>query len=316
MRGQRRPVKFRSTQSFDGSGRCPPRERCRYSLRGSRRDRPTLRQESGRRPWAWPSSGGALALVVALVLIPAPVRARVASVTLRELVDRSDLIVVATVTKVEDGPADLLRTLRLEDPRLPGVKVATAQVVEAWKGIAPREVRYVASPTWVCDISGASVGERVVLFLGKSDDSPFLWIAHTGRGRMPLRDVKGTPHATLWVDDVRLPPGVATIPGARPEYSFIRSVELRRLRLIVQAMLRTDILIAGAAGLFTFAGLTWFFSSRRRLFLRAFALPEESRDVDRSRIRDARFQTRLRAVARVELVVAVLFALVVLWCRA
>ena len=50
---------------------------------------------------------------------------------------------------------------------------------------------------------------------------------------MPLRVVKGDTYATFW-DDVRLPDGTATIPGPEPEYSFIRSVELTRLRELVR----------------------------------------------------------------------------------
>ena len=149
-----------------------------------------------------------------------------ASTTLKELVNSSDLIVVARETKVEDGPADLNLGEEVRSP----VKVATARIVEVWKGKAGPDVRYIASPTWTCDISEAKVGEQVVLFLSKSKRVPFMLIEHSGRGRMPIRDVNGKPHATIWVGDVQLPQGVATIPGPEPEYGFIRSVDVSELK--------------------------------------------------------------------------------------
>ena len=169
---------------------------------------------------------GHLAVVAALMVLTTSARASVASITLKELVDSSDLIVVASETKVEDGPADLKLGEGVGSP----IKVATARVVEVWKGKAGPEIRYIASPTWICDISEAKVGERVVLFLRKSKSLPFLLIEHSGRGRMPIRDVNGKPHATIWVGDVRLPTGVTTIPGPEPENGFIRSVHVSDLR--------------------------------------------------------------------------------------
>ena len=87
--------------------------------------------------------------------------------------------------------------------------VATA-VVETWKGSELREVRYYASPSWTCDTSFAKKGERVVLFLTKQKDSKLLRITHSGRGRMPMRDVKDKRHATI-SDDVILPDKTPTI---------------------------------------------------------------------------------------------------------
>jgi len=167
-------------------------------------------------------------LVVLLFLLVHLTRAdaSVTRITLKELVDGSDLIVVATVTKVEHMPPDADLREELDSP----FQVATARVVEVWKGNAGPEIRYISSPTWMCDISGAEPGERVVLFLTKQDSERFLLIEHAGRGRMPIRDVNGQPHATIWVDDVQLPSGIATIPGPKPERELIRSVEVSDLR--------------------------------------------------------------------------------------
>src|SRR5262249_39505911 len=146
---------------------------------------------------------------------------------LKDLVDRSDRIVLAKVSAIEDGPADI----RTENDRFfPRVKVAKAQVIETWKGTPFREIRYVASPLWTCDIADAESGERVVLFLKSRKGSPIMMIAHLGRGRMPLREVEGKSYATIWSEDVRLPRGTVTIPGPEPRYPFIRSIELSKLK--------------------------------------------------------------------------------------
>ena len=44
MRGQSHPVNYRSSKSFNGLGRCQPRELHPHSLRGSQRDRTTCRR--------------------------------------------------------------------------------------------------------------------------------------------------------------------------------------------------------------------------------------------------------------------------------
>jgi hypothetical protein len=158
----------------------------------------------------------------------------VARITLKELIDSSDLIVVARETKVEDGPADLDLGKEVRSP----IKVATARIVEVWKGKGGPEVRYIASPTWTCDISEAKVGEPVVLFLSKSKSVPFMFIKHSGRGRMSIRDVNGKRHATIWVIDIELPRGVKTIPGPEPEYRFIRSLVVDELKQAVRQVVK------------------------------------------------------------------------------
>jgi hypothetical protein len=192
--------------------------------------------------------------LVALVLVFLPVAARAAvqEVDLNDLVARSDMIVVATVTKVEVGPDDI----QTAEDRFHPLKVATAQITETWKGAPVREIRYVASPTWTCDTSSAKEGERVVLFLKKRKGLKFLVDAHAGRGRMPLRDVGKKQYATLQ-DEVLLPEGTPTIsekktasvlfPAAGPDrpapapftftYSVV-SIEIGTLRDLVRSSQR------------------------------------------------------------------------------
>ena len=118
-------------------------------------------------------------LTLAIALSPSSLKAKVREITLKDLVDGSDLIVLAAVTKVEDGPTNL----KIGEGALPPIKIATARVLEAWKGYPGHEVRYLGSSTWVCDISDAKVGERVVLFLTRPEDWPKVF-AGSERSRM------------------------------------------------------------------------------------------------------------------------------------
>ena len=224
-------------------------------------------------------------LAIGLAFAPSSLQGSVAKITLKELVNASDLIVLASELKIEDGPDDL--NLGEE---MPPIKIATASVLEVWKGSAGHEVRYVASPTWRCDISEANVGERVVLFLLKPNGWPLHAIAHAGRGRMPIRDVEGKSYVTIWAEDVRLPKGVMTIPGPDPKYEFIRSVDLNGLRSTVTAMGRTEILIIGSVATFALAGLTWLFSSRHRRHIQTPISPGETWTLDGRLPRDAGFR--------------------------
>jgi hypothetical protein len=145
--------------------------------------------------------------------------AKVPSISFEQLVQGSDIIVVA---KVESVSSPLL-----------GKRYAKARVTEIWKGVKTEAVEFLASPTWTCDISEAKKGEAVLLFLTKGGKSRSYAIAHSGRGRLPLRTVNGKSYATIW-PDVILPKDVPTIDGPEPEWDFIRSVEVTLLRVLVK----------------------------------------------------------------------------------
>ena len=102
-----------------------------------------------------------------------------------------------------------------------------------WKGTNTATVEFLASPTWTCDISEAKKGETVLLFLTKSGKSRSYAIAHSGRGRLPLRTVAGKSYATFW-PGVILPKDIPTIDGPEPKWDFIRSVEVTLLRDLVK----------------------------------------------------------------------------------
>jgi len=164
-------------------------------------------------------------LLIALVALLTATQsfAKVAYVQFSDLVASCDLIVLA---KVESVSSPLI-----------GRKYAKARVTEVWKGTNAAMVEFLASPTWTCDISEARKGETVLLFLAKSKKSRSYAIAHSGRGRLPLRTVDGKSYATFW-SDVILPNGTPTIDGPEPQWNFIRSVEVAALRDIVKMTLQ------------------------------------------------------------------------------
>src|SRR5688572_17287547 len=83
--------------------------------------------------------------------------AKVASISFEQLVQNSDIIVVAKVESVSHP--------------LIGKRYAKAKVMEVWKGTQTERVEFLASPTWTCDISEAKKGETVLLFLTKGGES-------------------------------------------------------------------------------------------------------------------------------------------------
>jgi len=188
-----------------------------------------------------------VALAVSLC-VSVPAWAEVADVVLKDLIAQSDVIVVATVTKIEPAPDHI----RAVEERYPPVKAATARVVETWKGPAVKDVRFVAAPTQYCDTAHATKGEKLVLFLERHGDGPMM-IAHVGRGGMSIHDVKGKPYVTV-SDQVILPRGTRTIsetkkdsvtlparlrePGKKGtvtvDFTYeLRSIELGTLRSVV-----------------------------------------------------------------------------------
>jgi hypothetical protein len=210
-------------------------------------------------------------LTAAVVCLTGECSPKVASTTLRELRNNSDLIVVGKATTVTS---------------VKGVRVAQVQVTATIKGRSPSTIYYLAQPTWICDTTGATVGEETLFFFTRYSfdphpasmahvkptgdpgtytiedgvsplgafkeptgfrqqisalvgDSYFWQVSWAGRGRMPIRTLNGTKYATLWIGDVRLPNGIPTVSGPEPEYSFIRSAPLAVIIAFVKAETRT-----------------------------------------------------------------------------
>ena len=148
--------------------------------------------------------------------------ADVASISLRQLVGRSEVIVVGCVSQVGTDPAMHMR-------------VASVRVDETWKGTALESIKVCLGRRGACDVSTAAVGERVVLFLERDTKNAAggLWIAHLGRGRAPIRDVNGTATCSLSVDigPIQAPPRGGSAPT---------DVRLDELRLVVRDLVRFD----------------------------------------------------------------------------
>ncbi len=214
----------------------------------------------------------AVSLVAAggLAALPAlpPTRVRVATVAFEELTLTTDVVCVGRVLRVlelERTEEDIehnrarIRAQGAEEGvfdrwRLDGeVRLAEVEVSRVLHGDASlRRIHYLAEGTWTCDVSDANPGETALFFLDRSrglaEESPallaratsqgvaqpFYQLAHSGHGRMPLRDVGGRAYATVWTKAVALPEGVETIDGPEPEYtSFISSARLEDLERIV-----------------------------------------------------------------------------------
>jgi hypothetical protein len=165
-------------------------------------------------------------LVIAAVLAVAVSHAHgeISSISLHQLAEKSDIIAIARVEATRD---------RADDKTY-----ARAAIIETWKGRPSSHVKFLATPTWACDISEAVTGETALLFLTWEEASRSYVISHAGRGRMPLRTVRGKRYATLW-EDVILPRETATIAGPERKYDFIRSVELATLQKLVRGALAT-----------------------------------------------------------------------------
>lgn len=112
-------------------------------------------------------------------------------------------------------------------------KIADASVLEVWKGPKVSKIRFVASPTWTCDASDAIQGEKALLFLFGKPGEPYT-IAANGRGRLPLIIVEGARFLTIW-KDFMLPQETPKVTGPDSKFAFIQSVELARVREIVNA---------------------------------------------------------------------------------
>ena len=136
--------------------------------------------------------------------------------TLSELVKDSDHVVVAVVRAVQR------RERNWE---------AMADVHEVWKGPITSVVTYNVTPTFRCDMSGAVVGEEVVLFLAREDADGDPRIAHFGRGRFPIQHRDGVRFAACWCEIV-MPPDLERIPV--PRLPVVGSaVDLETLKTLV-----------------------------------------------------------------------------------
>lgn len=172
--------------------------------------------------------------------------AKVANIEVGELAALSSVIAVATVAEVET---------------ISGVKVASAVIERVFKGAPGKRVRFIAQPTWICDISAAVKGERILLFLnnignwtppkdldirGASRTSDragehLFVVSDSGRGRVVILHVGGVERAkvdrydkqTQWQlnPNLLLPRGSAVLPTSAVSGSISLDALLKLLKL-------------------------------------------------------------------------------------
>jgi len=68
--------------------------------------------------------------------------------------------------------------------------------------------------------------------------------------------------------------------------------------------------LIGAVGFFVIGCIAWFFSSRRKTFIRTFVPRDVLREVSRSIPRDESFSRGMRGIALLQMAVGVLIALI------
>ena len=98
-----------------------------------------------------------LMIAAAMALLVGDCPSKVAPTTLQELAAHADLIVIGKVTRVIE---------------VKGIQVAQVQVSNTLKGLPHPTIYYLAEPTWVCDITGATVAEETLLFFNEYEFDP------------------------------------------------------------------------------------------------------------------------------------------------
>jgi len=184
-------------------------------------------------------------VIVLFVLMSNSSLSSIGPITLDELTNNSDKIVIGKVVQVFS---------------IEGVSIAEVQVKRCLKGDSTSNIYFLNLSTWTCDITGADSGKTYLFFFGsyKFRDKPrdsgiritsfyeepvgfkeavqnrigtiLYKVMDAGRGQMPLRIVSNTQFVTIWVCDIILPRHIKTIAGPDKRYSdFIRSARLKNI---------------------------------------------------------------------------------------
>jgi hypothetical protein len=192
---------------------------------------------------------------------------RVAPTTLRELTGSAKLIVIGKVTSVTDvkglkvAEVHITKTLKGAPQEVVyylAQPTWTCDITAATVGEEtlfffekyrfdphPASMAYVrsagAAGSYTVEAGATPVGafkepvgfrETITAIVGSS---PFWQVSWSGRGQMPLRNVRNAKYVTLWIGDVQLPAEMSTISGPQREYSsFIRSVPLSQMLDFIQ----------------------------------------------------------------------------------
>lgn len=151
-----------------------------------------------------PKKGLLLSFVIVFVLsLPRASFARPIMPTLQALTRNANLIIVAQVEEVVTEPpkntGNAYRLREITSER----RVATARVLEVWKGTAGDRVQFRASKSWTCDVSTAVVGETVILFLTNAENPTLMSISYSGIGRLPVENDSVLLYSSLLTKEIR-----------------------------------------------------------------------------------------------------------------
>ena len=114
-----------------------------------------------------------------------------------------------------------------------GVSIATARVIDVWKGRAAGTVQFRASKSWTCDVSTTIPGETVVLFLAGDAQTVVPAIAYSGIGRLPVDNADGKQTVMLYGS---LFTKALKQEASVPQETFSSHVTLAMLKKHVQQM--------------------------------------------------------------------------------
>jgi len=196
-------------------------------------------------------------IITSLLVLSNIVLAKVGQISFDDLIDNSHCIVVGRTIEVIE---------------IDSVKVAKIYIEKRIKTVTSYDTIFMlAQPTWTCDISEATKGERCLFFLSNAipgrqlsgkenpvyllgacpftqnkidtyfNKGTFFQIAHAGRGSMPFRKYKNIEYVTLWTADIDLPEKIHTIRGPEKEYDFIRSAVYEEMMNYIDNHLRHKI---------------------------------------------------------------------------
>lgn len=184
-------------------------------------------------------------IAAAIALAATAVFSKVGSIALAELFWESEIVAIGSDVRVFEQS---------------GWRVAEFSVTRVFKGSpTPLTVYYLAEPTWACDISTASVGERSIIFLkrirttsgepvadyspGASDeerapvpltidDHPAYRISHSGRGRMPIEHLHRTESVRLV--ELDLPEPLKKVAFDVSRFGTTASVPLKAMESVLR----------------------------------------------------------------------------------
>jgi hypothetical protein len=158
-----------------------------------------------------------LLLCLSALLSPMSVSAKLASIPVDDLIERSSVIVLARVSSLSE------ETVLAHPSRSGEVVFANAVAQRTLKGAIPRNFRFLAQTDFICSETGAVKDELALFFLYR-DEKGELGIMAAGNGRMAAGVVNGKQYVTA-TSIIIFPKDVATLPALEPGHGG-NSVEL------------------------------------------------------------------------------------------